>query len=101
MGTTVPLLPSGRRQVHRHGIHGRRPRGYGPAAHAGAREHYRHRLAAEARRHPARRLMPFEGAILRTIVAFLESLDIPVCDTRITHETLVPGVDIHDGGLIV
>jgi hypothetical protein len=45
--------------------------------------------------------MPFEGAILRTIAAFLESLAIPVRPTRITHATLVPGVDIHEGGLIV
>jgi hypothetical protein len=43
----------------------------------------------------------FNGAIVRTIAAFLESLDIPVRPTRITHATLVPGVDIHEGGLIV
>lgn len=45
--------------------------------------------------------MAFEGPILRSIAAFLESLDIPVRPTRITHDTLVPGVDIHEGGLIV
>ena len=45
--------------------------------------------------------MPFEGPILRTIAAFLESLDIPVRPIRINHATLVPGVDIHEGALIV
>lgn len=45
--------------------------------------------------------MPFADPILRTIAAFLESLDIAVRPTRITHKTLVLGVDIHEGGLIV
>ena len=45
--------------------------------------------------------MTFEGPILRTVATFLESLDIPVRATRITHKSLVPGVDIHEGGLIV
>lgn len=45
--------------------------------------------------------MAFQAPILRTIAAFLESLDIPVRPTRITHKTLVLGVDIHEGGLIV
>ena len=45
--------------------------------------------------------MTFRRPQLARIAAFIESIGIAVHPTAITHSTLVPGVDIRDGALIV